>query len=100
MRTLIAIGAVIAILLIWSLCPLVARWLVGSDKTGELGDTFGAVNALFSGLAFAGLIFTISFQRDELKLQREELALTRINSSALRKRKRSPGELWANKQRS
>lgn len=46
------------------------------DK-GTFGDMFGAVNALFSGLAFAGLIYTAMMQREELKLQREELGLTR-----------------------
>jgi hypothetical protein len=38
---------------------------------------FGAANALFSGLAFAGVIVAILLQRNELELQREELALTR-----------------------
>ena len=60
--------------------------LVNKDPTwrGTFGDQFGAVNALFSGLAFAGLIYTIilqrrdlELQRNDLKLQREELALTR-----------------------
>lgn len=57
-----------------------------SDKEtrGTFGDQFGAVNALFSGLAFAGLIYTIilqrrdlELQRNDLKLQREELTLNR-----------------------
>lgn len=54
------------------------------NKRGTFGDQFGAVNALFSGLAFAGLIYTIilqrrdlELQRNDLRLQREELALTR-----------------------
>jgi hypothetical protein len=38
---------------------------------------FGAVNALFSGLAFAGLIATLLYQKEELKLQQEELQQTR-----------------------
>jgi hypothetical protein len=38
---------------------------------------FGSVNALFSGLALAGIILTILLQRKELKLQREELKDTR-----------------------
>jgi len=59
---------------------------VKNDPTwrGTFGDQFGAVNALFSGLAFAGLIYTIilqrrdlKLQRNDLRLQREELALTR-----------------------
>lgn len=44
---------------------------------GQFGDVFGAVNALFSGLAFAGLIYTVLLQREELSLQRKELELTR-----------------------
>ena len=48
-----------------------------SEKQGQFGDQFGAVNALFSGLAFAGLIFTIILQKKELALQREELTETR-----------------------
>ena len=40
---------------------------------GAFGDQFGAVNALFSGLAFAGLIYTIILQRKDLKLQRKEM---------------------------
>lgn len=47
------------------------------EKQGQFGDQFGAVNALFSGLAFAGLIFTIILQKKELELQREELSDTR-----------------------
>lgn len=47
------------------------------ERQGQFGDQFGAVNALFSGLAFAGLIFTIILQKKELALQREELTDTR-----------------------
>jgi hypothetical protein len=36
-----------------------------------LGDSFGIVNALFSGLAFAGLIITVLLQREELRESRE-----------------------------
>ncbi len=43
------------------------------DARGTFGDQFGAVNALFSGLVFAGLIYTIILQRRDLKLQREEM---------------------------
>lgn len=40
-------------------------------KAGALGDTFGALTSLFSGLAFAGLIITVLLQRQELKEARE-----------------------------
>lgn len=55
-----------------------------SDR-GTFGDMFGAVNALFSGLAFAGIIYAILLQSKELELQREELKLTReeLSKSAL-----------------
>ena len=46
-------------------------------ERGTFGDMFGVVNSLFSGLAFAGVIYTIFLQHKELSLQREELTLTR-----------------------
>ena len=51
---------------------------------GQFGDMFGAINALFSGLAFAGLIITILLQRKELSAQQGEL---RQNTQALRDQK-------------
>ncbi len=44
---------------------------------GTFGDMFGFINALFSGLALAGVIFAIFLQRKDLKLQADELAETR-----------------------
>jgi hypothetical protein len=43
------------------------------DTRGQFGDLFGAVNAFFTGLAFAGVIYTIILQRKELEMQRKEL---------------------------
>lgn len=43
---------------------------------GTIWDSFGAINALFSGLAFAGLIYTIFLQMKELELTRDELRKT------------------------
>lgn len=51
--------------------------LSNEEIRGVFGDKFGAINALFSALAFAGIIFTIILQKKELRLQREELAETR-----------------------
>lgn len=42
-------------------------------QRGVYGDMFGGVTALFSGLAFAGLIVTLVIQRKELRFQRLEL---------------------------
>jgi len=44
---------------------------------GVAGDMYGGVTALFSGLAFAGLISTLLMQRRELELQRKELRSSR-----------------------
>lgn len=50
----------------------------GSDLSmGTFGDTFGAANALFSGLAFAGMIIALHQQKVELEMQREVLNLQR-----------------------
>lgn len=55
--------------------------LSDEEVKGLFGDSFGAVNALVSALAFAGVIVSLYFQRKDLKLQREELALTRQEMS-------------------
>lgn len=47
------------------------------DTCGNIGDQFGAFNALSSGLALAGLIVSIILQSKELKCQREELQQNR-----------------------
>ena len=49
-----------------------------NELAAWFGDSFGAINTLFSGMAFAGIIYTILLQRKELQLQREELKQTRI----------------------
>jgi hypothetical protein len=53
---------------------------VGFEKweiRGLVGDSFGAVNALFSGMALGGVVLAILLQREELQLQRHELEMTR-----------------------
>jgi Putative phage abortive infection protein len=63
-----------AVVALWA----TSGWLLHADKErGTFGDMFGAINALFSGLAFASLIYTVYLQRHELQMQREELRLTR-----------------------
>ncbi len=67
---------------LWVVMALVvAAWvatgwvLYPRQDRGTIRDMFGAVNALFSGLAFAGIIYTVWLQRMELQLQRKELRL-------------------------
>ncbi|WP_145153085.1 hypothetical protein [Paenibacillus xylanexedens] len=78
MKRHVVFGSVVAaIILLWG-----ASWYfvpklydAQSLEAGTFGDMFGAVNALFSGLAFAGLIYTITVQRQELTLQREAIKM-------------------------
>ena len=66
----------VGILVAWVICFVVA-FFGDAQGRGTFGDAFGSVNALFSGLAFLGIIYAIVLQREELGLQREELAETR-----------------------
>jgi hypothetical protein len=67
----------VIILLIITLWVLTILLLINKPDRGTFGDMFGSINALFSGLAFGGIIITILLQSNELKLQRKELKDTR-----------------------
>lgn len=69
---LIALVIVVIIVAVPFVIPKVAE----GDKKGEFGDQYGVVNALFAGLAFAGLIITLKMQSDELRHQQKELKET------------------------
>lgn len=69
--------ALIFIVAIWIVNLIIALLGVSGFKPNELGDSFGMVNALFSGIAFAFLVDSILMQREELQLQREELQMLR-----------------------
>ena len=72
------VGVIATLLLV-----LVLNWILaglqGHDTTerGQFGDTFGFANAIFSGIAIALLIWTVHLQREDLKLQRRDLGLTK-----------------------
>ena len=69
---------IVLVLSIWILSTILIIFGLDSwSDRGTFGDLFGAVNALFSGLAFAGLIYTIVLQKQDLELQRNEIALNR-----------------------
>jgi hypothetical protein len=73
-----SVGGAAGILLLWGgSAALLLYCLPESEAHGTFGDMFGAVNALFSGLAFLGVIIAIILQRQELELQREELRASR-----------------------
>lgn len=70
--TIISVFAILFVIICWL---YTYQNLKDQDPTirGTFGDMFGGVNALFSGLAFCGIIITILLQSSELKLQREEI---------------------------
>ncbi|MES2709328.1 MAG: hypothetical protein V4726_22210 [Verrucomicrobiota bacterium] len=49
----------------------VATWIPENEKRGQYGDQFGALNTLFSGLAAAGVIFTLYVNFRQLQLQQQ-----------------------------
>ena len=66
--------------------PFVVNYFFSDwTKSGTFGDTYGALNALFSGLALAGVIVTILIQKQELQNQRIELQLQRNEMKETRK---------------
>jgi hypothetical protein len=63
---------------LWLASGFAVWWVFPDWKTrGTFGDMFGGINALFSGIALAGVVIAIIFQRQELRLQRRELEMTR-----------------------
>lgn len=60
----------------------VGAWLVAAApifkhiSTQPLSDMFAAINALFAGFAFSGVVITVWFQNHELKDTKEELQRT------------------------
>lgn len=76
MLIVIAIISVVFIIGVLSVTYYYLHDLDPSER-GTYGDMFGGANALFSGLAFTGIIVTILLQRKELALQRQELRDTR-----------------------
>lgn len=68
----------LGVIVLWLLSGvLILIFLDEWSDRGTFGDLFGSINALFSGLAFAALIYTIVLQREEIKTNREEIGLNR-----------------------
>lgn len=65
----IGIGIGFLVVVIWALFWI---GLVDDQNRGTFGDMFGAANALFSGLAFAGVVVAILLQRLEMQESRSE----------------------------
>lgn len=76
--------AILGCFILWSVGSIGTRYIAEhcfvvseGDSAALYGDSFGAINALISALAFAGVIVTFYLQRKELDLQRQELKAQR-----------------------
>lgn len=67
----------VVVIIVYGLSWILIDCFIPKCERGAFGDKFGAINALFSALAFLGLIITLLLQRTELELQRDELKQTR-----------------------
>lgn len=85
-RSFVVILILIVVVALWMISPYAVYQLVHAQedkvwtdalsRMGVTGDTFGAINALFSGLAFAGVIWALLLQTQELSAQRQSDAET------------------------
>lgn len=75
-RPLLPLAISLGVVGLW----LIGVWLVHVAGHGQ--GVFEGLSALFSGLAFIGVIFALTYQRQELLLQREELRKSREEAHA------------------
>jgi len=68
-------------LILWINWPVRDFTLV---RSGVFGESFGVINTLFSGMAFAGLLLTIYLQRNELAESKETFRKERFEDSFYR----------------
>ena len=50
-------------------------------KTGQFGDSAGAINALFSALAFFGVLWALITQKEDSKKQEENIRIERFENT-------------------
>lgn len=66
---LVIVAIAAAVLAFWFFTPSLIHWYhpdFNIAEQGQFGDTFGVLNALFSGLAFVGVAAAVWFQMKEL----------------------------------
>ena len=66
------------VFIVWTVGCIILVW-ARTDMTwaekGTIGDSFGMVNSLFAGLAFAGVLFTLYLQKRAIDIQNEQIKL-------------------------
>lgn len=82
------VGVVVLVVLLWGanlfFAPTVATWLSTPvrEGAGQLGDSFGAINAMFSGLGAFGIAIVLVSDRRRIRLsQRPFLVLEDITAN-------------------
>ncbi|MEY1660692.1 hypothetical protein [Isoalcanivorax beigongshangi] len=69
MRKTVLLAMLATIALIWAFSiPVMRYFFPWPEDAGAFGDMFGAVNALFSGLAFAGVIYALILQERDSRI--------------------------------
>ncbi len=82
------VAALLGVVLVGAASVVISGWLLAGVEEANggrreaversaVGDYFGGISAVFSGLALLLLVFTLLFQQRELRMQREELTLQR-----------------------
>lgn len=81
----VAAGA--GLLVLWGLTllwvPRLAGWISGNGNfdlasAGQVGDLFGAVNSLFSGLALIGVVYGLHLQIEHRRREKQPEVFARL----------------------
>ena len=67
---------------------LFVTWPIGAfslEKAGLLGESFGVLNTLFSGLALAGIVISLFIQNNELAQSHQRFEVTIENDKTISK---------------
>ncbi len=75
---------VVGVVVAYAIFIIYMTWPISTysmDKAGVFGDSFGILTSVFSGLAFAGVIWTVLSQLEELSITRDQLKNQGIESA-------------------
>lgn len=78
------LAGVACLWIIWFLHPFLAKRMLipwNPEVVGQWGDTFGALNALMSTLAFGAVFYTIRLQQNQINQTQREQHIQRFESS-------------------
>ncbi|EOI5775868.1 hypothetical protein ACMS0O_000971 [Cronobacter malonaticus] len=83
----LSLSIILSVYFLFTLMLLILNGLPkGFAEYGTLGDSFGVLNSLFSGLGFAGLVYTLFIQQKQIKSQEKQIRIQELESKELDKR--------------